>query len=142
MDFVALISSAHPYLDWFDYDYYPDCFAAFEKNCAAWFAEHGVLDTERETEQILEQFEVRWAQLPRRERKEAAYRDKQVMALFFAPAAVRVSEEAAAFSETMRKKWNDRFPKNTFLPGHYEDILRGFDANLLGLPLRKSKKNR
>ena len=24
----------------------------------------------------------------------------------------------------------------------FEEILKGFDANLLGLPLRKSKKNR
>ena len=142
MDFVAMIASAQAYLDRFDYDHYPDCFAVFEENLDQWFAEHGALDAESETEQILKQFEERWAQLPRRERREAAYRDKQVLALFFSPAAVRTSEAAGAFAETLREKWNARFPRNTFLPGRFEEILKGFDANLLGLPLRKSKKNR
>ena len=41
MDFVELISSAQAYLDRFDYDHYPDCFAAFEENLDQWFAEHG-----------------------------------------------------------------------------------------------------
>ena len=40
MDFVAMIASAHPCLDRFDYDHYPDCFAAFEENLDQWFAEH------------------------------------------------------------------------------------------------------
>ena len=40
MDFVAMIASAHPYLDRFDYDHYPDCFAEFEENLDQWFAEH------------------------------------------------------------------------------------------------------
>ena len=40
MDFVTMIASAHPYLDRFDYDRYPDCFAEFEENCARWFTEH------------------------------------------------------------------------------------------------------
>lgn len=61
MDFVEMIVSAHPYLDRFDYDHYPDCFAAFEENLDQWFAEHGDLDAESETEQILEQFEAKWA---------------------------------------------------------------------------------
>ena len=142
MDFVELISSAHPYLERFDYDHYPDCFAEFEENCGKWFTEHEALDAENETERILEQFEARWAELPRRERREAAYRDKQVLALFFSPAAVRISEESDAFAEVLREKWNIRFPRNTFLPGRFEEILKGLDANLLGLPLRKSKKNR
>ena len=142
MDFVELISSAQAYLDRFDYDHYPDCFSEFEENCARWFTEHEALDAEGETERILEQFEARWEQLPRRERREAAYRDKQVLALFFSPAATQISEEAGAFAEVLREKWNIRFPRNTFLPGRFEEILKGFDANLLGLPLRKSKKNR
>lgn len=142
MDFVTMIASAHPYLDRFDYDHYPDCFAEFEEACARWFAQHGALDAENDTERILKQFEARWAALPRRERREAAYRDKQVLALFFSPAAARLSEEAGTFSEALREKWNTRFPRNTFLPGRFEEILKGFDANLLGLPLRKSKKNR
>ena len=40
MDFVELISSAQAYLDRFDYDHYPDCFAEFEENLDQWFAEH------------------------------------------------------------------------------------------------------
>ena len=34
MDFVELISSTQAYLDRFDYDHYPDCFAEFEETCA------------------------------------------------------------------------------------------------------------
>ena len=40
MVFVELISSAQAYLDRFDYDHYPDCFAEFEENLDQWFAEH------------------------------------------------------------------------------------------------------
>ena len=142
MDFVAMIASAHPCLDRFDYDHYPDCFAAFEENLDQWFAEHEALDAEKVTERILKQFEERWAQLPRRERREAAYRDKQVLALFFSPAAVRISEESDAFAEVLREKWNTRFPRNTFLPSRNAPSFSVNTANLLGLPLRKSKKNR
>ena len=40
MDFVTMIASAHPYLERFDNDHYPDCFAEFEENCGKWFTEH------------------------------------------------------------------------------------------------------
>ena len=142
MDFVAMIASAHPFLDRFDYDHYPVCFAEFEENCAKWFAEHEAPDAERETERILEQFEARWAQLPKRERREAAHRDKQVLALFFSPAAMRGCEEGKTFAEELCRRWNERFPRNRYQLGEYETILKGFDANLLGLPLRKSKQRR
>jgi hypothetical protein len=36
--------------------------------------------------------------------------------------------------------WCSEYPRNVYLAGTYEQIMKGFDANLLGLPLRKSKK--
>ena len=142
MDFIDLIASAHPYLDLFDYDHYPDCFAEFEKNLTEWFDRREGAAEECTAENILDRFEQRWAQLPRRARKEAAFRDKQVLALFFSPAAERLSDDRKAFAADFREQWNARFPNNTLLSGRFEEILKGFDANLLGLPLRKSKQNR
>lgn len=142
MSFVELVSSAHPYLDVFDYDHYPLNFAEFEDRCSEWFAQYSALEEKDTVECILDRFEQRWEQIPRRERRETAYRDKQVLALFFSPAAERASGSEKEFAESLWIQWNARFPKNSFLPGHFEDILKGFDANLLGLPLRKSKKIR
>ena len=142
MSFIELISSAHPYLDVFDYNHYPSNFAEFEDRCAEWFEQYRTLNEKDTVECILEQFEQRWKQIPRRDRKETAFRDKQILALFFSPAAEHASGIEKEFAEALRSQWNARFPKNSFLPGHFEDILKGFDANLLGLPLRKSKKTR
>ena len=116
MDFVAMIASAHPYLDRFDYDHYPDCFSAFEENCARWFTEHEALDAEGETERILEQFEARWEQLPRRERREAAYRDKQVLALFFSPAGASGFRGGGRFRGNHAGKMEHPLPEKHLSP--------------------------
>ena len=124
MDFVELTASAYPYLDVFDYDHYSADFTEFERRCADWFAEYSASEERDTVESILEKFERRWEELPRRERKEAQLRDKQVLALFFSPAAERASDTEKAFSDALREQWNTRFPKNTYLPGHFEAIRR------------------
>ena len=141
-DLVALISSSHRYLDLFDYDNYPSCFAEFERQCVDWFRQCDRLSLPGAEEELLDRFETAWAALPKRKRQAASFQDKQVLALFFSPAAERFSAPAAAFAEALRTGWNARYPKNRYLAGHYESILKGFDSNLLGLPLRKSKQNR
>ena len=89
-----------------------------------------------------DQLEAGWNSLPRRLRRETACQDKQVLSLFFHPAAKRYGEIALALAEELREAWNTRFPKNPYLAGSYETILKGFASSLLRLRLRKSKHNR
>ena len=76
----------------------------------------------------------------RAEKKAAEQEDKLVLAYFLAPAARRCGGPALHFAAILSRKWNARYPRNPFYPGDFDVILKGFDANLLGLPLRKSKK--
>ena len=139
---IDALRSARAYLACFDYDHYPACFAAFERSCAPDFAALTEENAAAEAEAIIASLSADWEALPRRERKDAAFRDKQVLALFLSPAAARSGGQAEAFSRLLRERWTARFPRNGYLPGDYETILKGFDANLLGLPLRKSKQRR
>lgn len=143
MTFTDLILSAHPYLDEFDYDHYPEHFHAFEKQFSLIFdlfsTENGAAIKEK-ANSLIEQLEARREELPRRERKDAVFRDKQVLALFLFPAAERLSPLAKEFADELREQWNRKYPRNTFLGGSFDQIMKGFDANLLGLPLRKSRK--
>ncbi len=142
MDLSEQITAAHAYLEQFDYDHYPSCFAAFEEQCAPFFASLEACDVPEAAAVLLARLEERNAALPKRERKEALYRDRQVLALFLSPAAARSSERARAFADALREQWNRKYPRTQYLGGSFEQILKGFDANLLGLPLRKSAKNR
>lgn len=139
MDLAELIVSSEAYLSCFDYDHYPACFQAFEAESSAFFEGLTESGTEQAAAALLRELERRRALLSRREQRRAETDEKQVLALFLAPAAARHSELARSFAETLRLAWNARYPRNTFLLGSYETILKGFDANLLGLPLRKSK---
>ena len=79
--------------------------------------------------------------LRRAEAKELAHSDKQVLALFLTPAAQSSGIEAVSeFASVLNRIWNETYPKNAYYAGSFESIMKGFDANLLGLPLRKSRK--
>ena len=97
-------------------------------------------DPEAAAAQLIDTLERRRAELSRRAQKTAAEEEKRVLALFLAPAAERMGSVAADFVQVLCRQWNTRYPRNTFLAGNYETIMKGFDANLLGLPLRKSSK--
>jgi len=142
MDLSELITSAHAYLGQFDYDHYPVCFQAFEEQCAPFFTSLGEHDVHEAAAGLLERLDKKYESLPRRERKETLFRDRQVLALFLSPAAARSSESARAFADALREQWNRKYPRTQYLGGSFEQILKGFDANLLGLPLRKSAKRR
>ena len=142
MDLSELIIASRAYLEQFDYDHYPACFAAFEAQCAPFFASLEERDVQAAAAELLTRLEERCAALPRRARSSALDRDRQVLALFLAPAAARSTARAAAFADTLREQWNTKYPRTQYLGGSFEQILKGFDANLLGLPLRKSKRNR
>ena len=142
MTFAEWIAAAQPCLERFDYDNYPPCFEAFERELEPQLAPFAGQDPEQAVPAILAQFESRWASLPRRAQREEQQKDKRVLALFFTPAARRRGGEAAALAEALCRQWNARYPRNIYTAGDFDTIMKGFDANLLGLPLRKSKQRR
>ena len=139
MDFFELLDSAQPYLGCFDYDHYPQCFAEFEANAAEFFRGLEGRDPEAAAESLLNNVAERWNSLPRLKRRAAAKRDKTVLALFFTPAAARHSEAAMAFAAVLRERWNSRFPRNRYLAGDYEKLIKGFDTDFFGITLRKTE---
>ena len=140
MDFIKLLDLAQPWLGCFDYDHYPANFASFEEQAAPFFRTLETASHEETAERLLDQVEARWAQLPRLRRGALAKKDKMVLALFFTPAARRHSGASAAFAETLRERWNGRFPRFRYLSGEYETIVKGFDTDFFGITLRKTEK--
>ena len=131
-----LIVSSRPYTGLFDYDHYPLCFAEFEKAAVPLLT-----DTDAKPGVLLETLEAQRNALPGKERKNAFLQDKLVLALFLSPVCLRIGDAAADFAVSLRNVWEQRYPREKYLMGDYETILKGFDANLLGLPLRKSRKH-
>ena len=140
MTFAELIENARPYVGIFEYDHYPDCFQRFEADAKPLFDALARQNGQDLAAELVAELAERRAPLPRRAQKDAAYEQKQVLCLFFSPAAQRHSEAARAFAEQLQALWCGQYPRNAYLVGTYEQILKGFDANLLGLHLRKSKK--
>lgn len=139
MDFFELLDLAQPYLDCFDYDHYPQCFAEFEANAAEFFHALDGCDPGKTADELLDSVAERWNSLPRLKRRAAAKRDKTVLALFFTPAAARHSEAAGAFAAVLQERWNRRFPRNRYLAGDYEKLIKGFDTDFFGITLRKTE---
>jgi len=139
MDICKLIISYLPRLAEFSYSLYPPAFADFEREAEPFFFSLEEKECGNQAAAVIDGLEELRAALGRREQKDRAYREKQVLALFLAPAALRRGGAAAEFAETLSRMWNGRYPRNVFYPGSYETIMKGFDANLLGLPLRKTK---
>ena len=142
MDLAELILSSREYLSCFDYDHYPSCFQRFEADCAPFFETLEAAGAEQAAAALIEELERRRSALPRRDQKRSAEEEKRVLALFLSPAASRRGGPAASFADALVRNWSARYPRNAFMRGDYETILKGFDSNLLGLPLRKSKAKR
>lgn len=139
MELCDLILETLPALASFSYSGYPPTFAAFEREVTPFFDSLREHEAESRAAALITELEKTRSSLGRREAKERAGKEKQVLALFLAPAAQRYGEAAQSFAEALSRLWNARYPRNRFYPGSFETILKGFDANLLGLPLRKSK---
>ena len=135
MSLTELILSARAYLSSFDYDHYPDSLSEFETACAPYLA-----GPSEDPEQLVANLARAWEELPKKESKTAAFEIKQVLALFLSPAACRIGGAAREYAGSVCEVWNKKFPRNTYLMGEYDKIMKGFDHNLLGLPLRKSRK--
>ena len=130
MGFKELIRLAHPYLDRFDRENYPECFEKFEALAADLFTD---LPTAAEA---LNELSYDYDRYSRREQKELSFNDKRVLALFLTPAALRAGTGAKIFAQQLCALWNARYPRNRYYVGDYAAIMKGFDSNLLGM-LRK-----
>jgi hypothetical protein len=97
-------------------------------------------DLTRAAEALLRELDGARAALPRRERRAALDADRQVLALFLSPAALRRGESAAAFAGELCRLWRQEQPRAPYYCGEYEAIMKGFEANLMGLPLRKTRR--
>lgn len=139
MELCELILSALPRLEEFSYSAYPPAFAEFEREAEPFFSSLCAGEAEERAETLIEELARLRSPLGRREARARAEEEKRVLALFLAPAALRFGGEAQFFAEALSRLWNARYPRNRFYPGSFESIMKGFDANLLGLPLRKSK---
>ena len=130
-----LITASRPYTGLFDYDHYPTCFEEFEKAAAPLLA-----DAAPDPGVLLEKLETLRNALPGKEKKNAFLQDKLVLALFLSPVCGKAGGAVSDFAVSLREEWIRRYPREAYLLGDYETIMKGFDANLLGLPLRKSSK--
>ena len=139
MELRDLIFSFIPRLSSFSYSGYPPAFEAFEQEAAPFFAAITPENAEEQARDLIAGLEALRSTLGRREAKMRAENEKQVLALFLTPAALRRGGNAAVFSEALNRLWNEQYPRNCYYPGTFETIMKGFDANLLGLPLRKKK---
>ena len=142
MNFAELISASRVFLERFDYDDYPDDLASFEEKAAPLFAELAFRDPEDAARELIRHLEKGREELSWKKASDARREEKTVMALYLGPAARRFGAEAVPFVEALQQQWNALYPRNTFIPGEYETIMKGFDSTLIGIKLRKSKKLR
>ena len=143
--FSELLSSSFEYADRFDYDNYPVCFEAFRKKAEPFFDQLATLsDTEVSAlaDRLIGELTAEYETLPRREQKETLQKTKQVLALFFTPAAEKHSAEAQRLAAVFLERWTQRFPRYSYLPGNYEKLMEGFAINRMGLPLLKARRRR
>ena len=136
MRLAELVRESHDYLDRFEYDEYTERFPVFRKK----FEEIILNNDERDPMQLIKDLGGKMSGASRREQRDLVYKDKQVLALYLTPAALDIGGEAAIFAEELCRAWSANYPKEKYSPGTYEVILKGFDSNLLGLPIRKSNK--
>ena len=139
MELSELILSYLPRLDDFSYSAYPPAFEEFGQKAEPFFEALHEGQGEACAGALISDLESRRLGLGRRQARLQAEREKKVLALFLAPSALKRGGEASAFAEQLSRLWNERYPRNRFFPGTFEKIMKGFDANLLGLPLRKTK---
>jgi hypothetical protein len=138
MDFPELIAQTRPALAQFDAVHYPAAFSAFEAQAAPLWVSAEAAPQEA-AQALLSALEARRAALPRRKRRRAALEDKQVLALFLAPAALRQGGGESPFARELQRQWAARYPRDLFFLGSYEELMEGFDAFFFGFPRKKTR---
>ncbi len=137
MDFVELITSSREYLDYFTYGNYPACFSEFTVKAAPLFA--SIDDPEQAAAECFEKMQEYYKTLSKRDLKELPFLDKQVLALFLSPACFKQGEKTGVFAKKLAELWNAAYPKNRYIPGIYDEIIDGFEINILGIAMRRPK---
>ena len=140
MSFAELIQTSREYLSRFDYDDYPLCFQEFEQKADPLFSDLEENQLPETAETLIRELEAGWASLRRGAAKAAKQQDRQILALFLSPAAQRHSPKAEQFAGILQQQWCTAFPRYRYYAGNFEAIMKGFDNNIMGLTLRKSKK--
>ena len=142
LDLAGLITDSRGFLERFDYDDYPADLSSFEEKARPFFESLAGRDPEEAARELIDALQEMHSGLKRKMAAEAAREEKKVLALYLGPAARRFGKEALPFVETLQQKWNNLYPRNSFIPGDYDAIMKGFDATLIGIKLRKTKKRR
>lgn len=138
MYFADLIESFREELSHFNAHGYPLSFERFEEQASPFF--EALEAPEEEARLLIDELSVRCDSLPRRAKKEVLHQEKLVLALFFSPAAERRGGTAMFFAAEVNRLWNAKYPRYTFLLGRYDTIIQGFEASILGIPLKNYKR--
>lgn len=142
MDITELILASQRYLDEFDYDHYPGNFDSFLSQISGVISELNEDSYGSYITELIGNLERRILALPRLKQNKARNRIKKVLALFFVPSCIKIGVNGEKFADELIIQWNKKNPREQFIRGEYETILKGFDSNILGIHLRKPSGGR
>ena len=134
MDFYKLIDSFRPELAHFTAHDYPPSFQRFEVAAAPLF--DVLADPEAEAGALMAALEATLSSLSRREQKQLLTQIKMVLVLYLCPAADRRGGSAMDYIRAVHALWSAQYPRYPFTPGSFDDIMQGFEATFLGIPLK------
>ncbi len=140
MKLTDLVIMAIPYLSEFNYDCYPDNYRTFSEGIVPVLSKALLPGVSTAVQDLIDGFDFYYSSLIKKERRDMPFKFKQVLALFLSPFCLKKGGEFEFFARELNEVWNKKFPKNVYYLTDFDSILKGFDANLLGLPLRKSNK--
>ena len=137
MDICALILSYLPQLTHFNSREYPPAFEDFACKASEFFDSLVPDEMETRVSDVIEGLETRRKALSPRKARNQAEEEKMALTLFLAPAALQRGGPAQQFAGELSRQWNARYPRNSFYPGEYAEIMEGFQPRIFGIPLRK-----
>ena len=140
MKLTDLVIAAIPYLSEFNYDCYPDNYRKYSEEIVPVLSNALLPGVNTAVQDLIDGFDLYCSSLSKKEIKDISFKFKQVLALFLSPFCLKRGGEFEFFARELNKVWNKKYPKNVYYLTDFDSILKGFDANLLGLPLRKSNR--
>ena len=140
MKLTDIIINAMPYLSEFNYDCYTNNYKKFSEDLVPVLSTALLSEVHTAVQDLIDGFDLYCSSLSKKEIKDMSFKFKQVLDLFLSPFCLKKGGEFEFFARELNKVWNKKYPKNVYYLTDFDSILKGFDANLLGLPLRKSNK--
>ena len=140
MKLTDIIINALPYLSEFNYDCYTNNYKKFSEDLVPVLSTALLSEVHTAVQDLTDGFDIYYSSLSKKEKKDKPFKFKQVLALFLSPFCLKKGGEFEFFARELNEVWNKTYPKNVYYLTDFDSILKGFDANLLGLPLRKSNK--